>query len=239
MKKILVLVCCCFSLTLLAQRSVNEFQYVIVPSKFGFTNDVDQYRLNTLTKLLLEKYGFKTYFDTDSIPNQIAQANCENLYANVEKSGNFVWTKLQVLLKDCQGKTLYQSAIGTSKEKEYRVAYTQSLRQAFESFESLHYQYQPKNNVIKTEITQTKVIQSENLPTAVPETLYAQVISNGYQLVDASPKVVMKIYKTSDPSTFTAVKGTVQGVLISKNSQWFFEHYENDQLVSEKLNIKF
>ena len=69
--------------------------------------------------------------------------------------------------------------------------------------------------------------------------LYAQPIANGYQLVDGTPKVVMKIYKTSNSSTFSAVKETTQGVLLMKNNQWFFEYYENEKLVSEKINVKF
>lgn len=237
MKKLFVLFACFLGLTLFAQQSVNQYQYVMVPSKFRFTNTTDQYRLNTLTKLLLEKYGFKAYLDTDALPEQVVNANCENLYVEVVSSGNFIRTKLQVILKDCQGKTVCQSAIGTSKEKEYRVAYTQSLRQAFESFESLHYQYQPKNKETKVSVAGTPVVKEAIAPDA--QVLYAQAIANGYQLVDASPKVVMKIYKTSDASTFTAIKGTVQGVLIAKNNEWFFEYYQNDQLVSEKLNIKF
>ena len=42
-------------------QSVNDYQYVIVPAKFNFLKNEDQYRLNTLTKLLLEKYGFKAF----------------------------------------------------------------------------------------------------------------------------------------------------------------------------------
>lgn len=40
-------------------QSVNDYQYVIVPVKYDFLSKEDQYGLNTLTKLLLQKYGFK------------------------------------------------------------------------------------------------------------------------------------------------------------------------------------
>ncbi len=69
--------------------------------------------------------------------------------------------------------------------------------------------------------------------------LYAQPTSYGYQLIDSEPKVVMKVYKTSNPASFMAKKGDVQGALVSKENQWFFEYYQNDKLVSEKIDVKF
>jgi hypothetical protein len=35
------------------------------------------------------------------------------------------------------------------------------------------------------------------------------------------------------------MKGISQGVLIQKENQWFFEYYESDILVSEKVAVKF
>ena len=53
------------------------------------------------------------------------------------------------------------------------------------------------------------------------------------------PKVVMKVYKTSNPESFMATKGSVQGILVAKDNQWFFEYYQNDQFISEMINVKF
>jgi hypothetical protein len=36
-----------------------------------------------------------------------------------------------------------------------------------------------------------------------------------------------------------AKKGDVQGALVSKEDQWFFEYYQNDKLISEKIEVKF
>ena len=69
--------------------------------------------------------------------------------------------------------------------------------------------------------------------------LYAQPTSYGYQLIDSEPKVVMKVYKTSNPVSFMATKGSVQGILVAKDNQWFFEYYQNDQFISEMINVKF
>ena len=73
-----------------------------------------------------------------------------------------------------------------------------------------------------------------------PNLLYAQPTESGYQLIDKTPKVVMKLLKTSQPNVFIAIKDNVQGSLILKgDGQWYFESYQNDKLVSEKIVVKF
>ncbi|MNE80595.1 hypothetical protein D3C80_1771820 [compost metagenome] len=69
--------------------------------------------------------------------------------------------------------------------------------------------------------------------------LYAQPTVTGFQLVDSTPKVVLKVFKTSSPVCYIAAKESIQGVLISKDNQWYFEYYQNDKLISEKVSVKF
>ena len=69
--------------------------------------------------------------------------------------------------------------------------------------------------------------------------LYAQEISNGYQLVDSTPKIRMKLYKSSSPNIYVAEADTIKGVVYTKNDKWFFEYYKDNQLVTKELNIKF
>ena len=182
MKNSLVLLLFFCANLLVAQSSVNQYQYVIVPAQFDFLREKDEYRLNNLTKMLFEKYGFKVFFDTDQLPDEITDSNCDKLYADVISSGNFIRTKLQVILKDCKKNTVYESVVGTSKEKEYKVAYTQALRGAFQSFDTLHYIYMPqkKNSEIQ------KMDAATNSTLILDETfdekatiLYAQPIANG------------------------------------------------------------
>ena len=81
--------------------------------------------------------------------------------------------------------------------------------------------------------------QATPISKQIEETLYAQPVANGYQLVDSSPKKVLALLKTSVPDYFIASTETVNGVLLKKNGDWFFEYYQNGQLVSEKLRVKF
>jgi hypothetical protein len=74
---------------------------------------------------------------------------------------------------------------------------------------------------------------------SVSNLVYAQVTPNGYQLVDASPKVVYILYKTSRSDLYIATKGNTHGVFIQKDNQWYFDYYEKEQLISEKVAVKF
>ena len=231
-------------------QSVNDYQYVIVPAKFDFSSKTDQYRLNTLTKLLLQKYNFKAFLSTDSIPTEIANSNCKKLYAYLVKDNGLLNVKIKILLKDCKEKVVYETAFGKSNEKDFNIAYTIALREAAKSFETQNYKYNGKNdNVVSgnsiSEKLQNQAVSLDITPASSPsndtaKTFYfAQPIANGYQVVDTEPKVIMKLYTTSQKNVFIAVKGTINGTVISKNEQWFFEYYDNGKLVSEPLNLKF
>ncbi|MCG2459906.1 hypothetical protein K8352_04040 [Flavobacteriaceae bacterium F89] len=92
----------------------------------------------------------------------------------------------------------------------------------------------------------TPEVQSYKDMTPVPSdikkstsVLYAQEISNGYQLVDSTPKIVLKIYKSSLPNVYTAEGEGKNGMVYHRDGKWFFEYYVGDKLTVEELHIKF
>lgn len=100
---------------------------------------------------------------------------------------------------------------------------------------------EPKPSEIKKAAPAVTVSQ-ENIEETVAESLdvlYAQAIPNGFQLVDSSPKVILKLLKTSLSNTYLAEKDSGNGLVYQKNGQWFLEYYEGSNLKVEKLNIKF
>ena len=225
-------------------QTINNYKYAIVPSKFTFLKEKDQYRLNTLAKLLMEKYGFITFFDTDILPDEVAENNCNKVFVEVQSNGNMFMTKMSVVLKDCKNTVLFTSVEGKSKEKEYQISYNQALREAFNSFDSLGYKYNGNfNSNVNSNVKENSNIKDINLNDDIKKdnnlVLFAQPIDNGFQLIDATPKVIMKIYKTSSSICYIANKNNIQGVLISKDNQWFFEYLNNSKLVSEKVEVKF
>jgi hypothetical protein len=103
--------------------------------------------LNSLTKFLLEKENFITYFDDESFPNDLAKDGCLALTANVIDESGLLKTRLKVQLKDCRNTMVFESQIGDSKLKAYEKAYQQSIREAFQSFKTLDYSFKPNAEV--------------------------------------------------------------------------------------------
>lgn len=69
--------------------------------------------------------------------------------------------------------------------------------------------------------------------------LYAQQIPNGYQLVDSTPTIRLKIYSTSMPEVYIGINEEGNGIVYKRGSQWYFEYYVSDKLQIEELTIKF
>ncbi|NNK19134.1 MAG: hypothetical protein HKP49_08280 [Maribacter sp.] len=67
--------------------------------------------------------------------------------------------------------------------------------------------------------------------------LYAQEIPNGYQLVDSTPKIRFKLFKTSIPDVYTVAEDN--GVVFKKDGKWYIEYYIGNTLKTQELNIKF
>ncbi|MCI9843804.1 hypothetical protein [Flavobacterium pectinovorum] len=232
-------------------QSINDYKAVIVPIDFDFTKGINPYRLSTMTKANLIKAGFEAYYENDQLPAELIN-RCDLLYVDVKKDNAFLVTKLFLEFKDCYGKIVYTSETGKSKEKEFDVAYRESLDLAFVSVNGLHYKYSGKtiatsgvasNSTVAVPVVAVAPVSTQiSVPVADvsdPNLLYAQPTDTGYQLIDKTPKVVMKLLKTSRPDSFIAIKDGVQGTLNAKDNQWFFEYYQNDKLVSEKVTVKF
>lgn len=246
-------------------QSVNDYKAVIIPMKYDFQKSENQYRLQTMTKFNLNKAGMNSFYTIESIPAEFND-RCSLLYIDAVEDKGFLVTKLYLTFKDCNGKIIYKSEIGKSKEKEFGAAYTDALNKAFESVLALEYNYNggvENTSVLSNSFSQggsLNVVPSNVVPAAtavvitpaaiennnkitsenkISNVLYAQPTSYGYQLVDSEPKVIMKVYKTSNPASFMATKGDVQGILVSKENKWFFEYYKNDQLISEIVDVKF
>ena len=235
-------------------QSVNDYAGVIVPLRFDFLKSDNQYRMSTITKANLKKAGFEAFYANENV--SIGYANrCNMLNVDVVRDNAFLTTKLFVVLKDCNGKEIYKSEVGRSKEKDYELAYNEALNMAFQSVYALGYKYNGKaansskepvgSTVVSPAAVATTTVAAVavNVPTSNDEpdgtVLFAQPIKNGFQLVDNTPKVVMKVYKTTNPAIYLAVKESLHGVAILKDNQWYFEYYEKESLMSEKIKVKF
>ncbi len=246
MKKIFLAFAFLLSVGVTAQE-INNYKYVILPEKFEFQKEPNQYNLSNLTKMLLEKYGFVVYFPNQQYPEDLALNRCKALYGDLLKKSSMLATSLVIELKDCQGKVVYRTEEGKSREKEWKKAYYEALRSAGNSFEGLNYHYDEtaavtiSKPVTRTETVEIYVPSNPAQPSAgnTINLLTAKKLANGYELLDKSGSSVLKMFKTSQQDYYTAQMESLNGVVFKKDGQWYFEYYDNDKLVSQKLNIQF
>ena len=84
----------------------ENYKYVIVPKKFSFFNDENEYNTSSMTKAFFEKEGFVVYYDTDEFPSELASNRCLALYVKALKKSNMFITKINFELNDCANKSL-------------------------------------------------------------------------------------------------------------------------------------
>jgi len=118
-----------------SQKSLSDYSYVIVSDQFEFQQEKDKYQLNSLTKFLFNKYGFHAYFDRE-VPLNVFR--CDGLWAEAEGTPGFIITKVQLVLRDCTGEVIYRTNYGKSKVKDYKKAYYESVRNAFDDIIALN-----------------------------------------------------------------------------------------------------
>ncbi|WP_405572931.1 hypothetical protein [Winogradskyella sp. Asnod2-B02-A] len=249
----------------IAQKNINNYKYIILPTSFEFSKSEDQYQLNSLLKFLFNKYGYEAYFGTDDLPEDLKSNRCLALNAEALKNkGGLFKTKLEIELKDCFGNIVMMSQEGQSREKEYKKAYTEALRNAFETFQNLDYKYvsneetlvetpKPKVENVKQPIAEvntpketiaanekkvneviTKEVSTEN---NFSDLHYAQEIKNGFQLVNSEPRIVMILLATAAENVFI-VKGK-NAIVFKEDGFWYYSENNGELGERKSMNIKF
>ncbi len=136
-----------------SQKSVNNYKYIVVPESYEFLGKEDAYQLNSLTKFLFNKHGFKAFIRGDEVPEDLFNNGCKGLQVYLRKNSSLFVTKLILELKDCRGELVFASTEGTSREKDFKNAYHEALRNAFKDVERLNYKYE---EIAKSETENTK-----------------------------------------------------------------------------------
>ncbi len=116
------------------QKSLSDYSYIIVNDQFEFQDQKDKYQLNSLIKFLYNKHGFHAYFNKE-VPQNVRR--CDGLYADAEGKPGFRVTKVTHIIRDCNGNEVFRSKEGKSGHKEFKNAYYEAAREAFESISVL------------------------------------------------------------------------------------------------------
>jgi hypothetical protein len=231
------------------EKKVPNYKYIIVPERFSFLKQNDQFQTSSLTKFLLKKNGFTVVLDSEEYPTELKNDPCNALTAEIIDKSSFFTTTVLIELKNCAKKTIYTSEEGSSKLKDYKQGFHESIRNAHASMSNIKFVAledpvikEPIANIPKTSKT-VEVIptivqkRSVNKDLRETDTLYAQPNENGFQLIDLKPEVVFLILKTNLKDVF--IIKDKNGILYKNSTTWFAAFYENGELVEKKYEIKF
>lgn len=161
MRKFILLLTLCVGCTIVAQEKLNAYKYVVVPSRFDFQKDNDQYGLNTLLKYKFQQLGFKAYLDSEDLPRELKVNSCIYISPSVKHKSTMIYTKISVEILDCDKQVLYITQEGKSKSKSYRTSNIEALRNALKSFDGYKLNFKSttkgtlpieENQVVRNEI---------------------------------------------------------------------------------------
>lgn len=259
MKNFFFLMLVLLGTTVSQAQDINSYKYIIVPQEFDFLKEPDQYQLNSLTKFLFEKNGFETYFEGEKLPEDLSKNPCEALNAEVENNSGLFKTRVNVILKDCYNKQVFVSEEGRSREKDYKDAYHEALRNAFESIEELNYSYnetivsarpempeKPKTSGIQEENMESGRAQNPVTVNPVEDNVQKRITSDSEMIFtrDNSGYILRKtekgynLYQEGTEEPFAAlVKSTSGNYIYSAINSQGMAHFDKDgNLVVEVLN---
>ncbi len=163
------------------QNDVNGYKYILVPRKFDFQKEENKHQLNSLTKFLFNKEGFIALFEDEKAPQDLYNNPCLALKAKVYNKSNMFTTKVNIGLIDCRNNEVFTSSEGKSKIKEFKKAYHQATRKAFESVKALDYAYDSNASI------QAKVVVEEEDP--IIEEVVEKPVVNTPTIEEASKEI--------------------------------------------------
>ncbi|MFM9988071.1 hypothetical protein [Flavobacterium sp.] len=243
-----------FSSLIYSQSSLNDYEMAIIPSKFEFQKEDNQYRINSTIKAFLKQKGFEAYVSTDVLPEGFLDYNCNKVFVNVIEDNTMFSTRIKIEFKDCRQVVLFTTDLGESREKEFAKAYNQSLLLTLKSFDKAKYKFSGKTyyddeaqeklksrDVESVSNEVTKVIKSETGVTYEKVTKNDKPVTNEIfvKAKNQATQQELVLYKTTRSAIYLCNKDGKSGVVFAKNEVWFFEYLDNGKLVSEKLDIKF
>lgn len=262
------IVACSILITLQGWAQLDQYKYIVVPKRFDTFKSVNQHNTSVYIKYLLVGEGFNVVYD-DAQPEELRINPCLGLRTVLNDISSLLATKVVIDLVDCQNNLVFTTQEGRSKKKDYKEAFAEAIEEAFRSFKGVRYSYQPKDEVktaveprtpinlspdeeaVKTNAPEPDIGAEEPLvvvtgspePITSPENQeelwYAQETNTGFQLVDSSPKIRMKLFHTSLDDVYIAEGEGITGVVFRDKDQWWLEHYDGTTKLRKRLNIRF
>ncbi|QXP59888.1 hypothetical protein [Olleya sp. HaHaR_3_96] len=247
-----------FSITLNAQKQLNDYKYIVVPEQFSCQKKANDYQLNGLTQFLLQKQNFIVFLDSEDLPEDAANNGCLVVYADVTEDSSMFKTKLKISFRNCKNESVFTSEEGVSRDKIYKVAYNVALRNTIKTFQTFTHNYKEKT------VAQNDVVQKDK-----PDTIVKSDVSTPNLLVNTTPNDVSSQVSGKEVYTADLISGSVvsyhlknnsnttvytilysgkedvyfvkgsEAVVYKMNSQWVLAEYINDNLKVKNIEITF
>jgi len=159
MKKYVLIFILLVSVTAFAQKKMNAYEYIIVPSKFDFQEEANEFGINLLLKYKFQQLGFEVYLDTDELPQRLRTNTCLYAHPVLHSKSNMFKTVISIELFDCNNKSLYKTQDGVSTSKNIKASYNEAIRKSLKSFGDYKLSYSPNDDlvVIKEDKTVKKI----------------------------------------------------------------------------------
>tara|TARA_B100000497_G_scaffold71869_1_gene80720 strand:+ start:45132 stop:45980 length:849 start_codon:yes stop_codon:yes gene_type:complete len=224
-----------------SQKSLSDYSYVIVSEQFEFQQEKDKYQLNSLTKFLFNKYGFHAYFDRE-VPLNVFR--CDGLWAEAEGTPGFIITKVQLVLRDCTGEVIYRTNYGKSKVKDYKKAYYESVRNAFDDIIALNVMQKEIEGMDVTTTLDPLVILENTKSSPVIKTVIATTNSiNNESLKKVEPTIEKTINLNLPLNKYTNYNHMGTVFLLRKTAVGYTLYQElidtdDDLLLIGKITVK-
>jgi len=232
-------------------KSLNAYEYVIVPMQFNFQSESNQYNLNILARVLLKEEGFKVYMDQEEKPLALGLDPCNSLRANIIQEDAFLTTKLKFVLLDCSNDVVYETKQGVSRLKDFKKSYKDALREAFESFSTANYIYDESLGTSKdlaSKVDEVSERSDSNLEEKYPnKSIYKfggesyWLVSNSsgdYYLLSNQGKINYAQLKQADKGTYIFNSKTINGAAyFDAEGNLMVEYMDRD--LNEIQNVTF
>jgi len=230
-----------------AQKVLNNYKYVIVPKYFEFQNKADSYQINSLTEFLLKKKGLNTVFSDAVYPEDLKHDRCLSLKVNLLENSNFSRLKIKAAFVNCNNQVVYTTQEGVSKDKDYKKAYHEAIRNAFKSLEGYKYSYEPKlvdiesNPKPKVKTPIKKTVKQKPVVNKKP-TKKIVLVKAPKKAKVKKPKVYKKKKEIKEVHTKAAKlvkkakkESPLIGLYIKNNKTFKIEVYKNYFILSKQL----
>ena len=124
-----------------SQTTINNYKYVVMPVRYTFQKEDNQYGLNDAAKKLLQQKGFVVFMSDEKLPADLIANPCKALHADLTARSTMLTTNLTLELRNCENSLVFKGKEGKSRAKEYIDAYSEALNEAFVSLNATSYKY--------------------------------------------------------------------------------------------------